>query len=343
MRKRAHESRPHGLRRRERPLLPQRQRGVALLIAILLVALGTMVAAAMAYNNAMTARRTLSDFSYDQALMITQGAEAYAAYGLWRIHKSDPNSTYPAQGWDKPLNDSPSPGVAVQASLEDLQGRFNLNDLVEDNGITPNRVAIGVFRRLLRLVGLQPHWAEDVVNWIDASPTPFFPEAPSNSAYLEMDPPYYTPNLPITSTSELLALPGFGRKRFDKIAPYITALPVGTGVNVCSASAVVLDAFLGARQFSVNPKQFAKDREASGQCFPKLQQFDKDIQNTPGTFIQSVPNGPALLSAMIGKQSSYFRLSTYVSAGPAEFAFYSLLYRDDSGKVRPLLLSDTPN
>ena len=33
------------------------QRGMALLVAILLVALGTMLAAAMAYENAMTARR----------------------------------------------------------------------------------------------------------------------------------------------------------------------------------------------------------------------------------------------------------------------------------------------
>ena len=114
-------------------------------------------------------------------------------------------------------------------------------------------------------------------------------------------------------------------------------------MNVCSASGIVLDAFLGARQYSVNPKQFAQVREAAGQCSPKPQQFTQEILTTPGARIATIPNGSVLLNALLGQQSSYFRLSTYVSAGSTEFAFYSLLYRDGSGMVRPLLLTDTPN
>lgn len=340
-------------RMRERPALARRQRGVALIIAILLVALGTMVAAALAYHNAMTARRTVANFSYDQALLITEGVEAYSAYGLWLVHKNDPSKTYPAQGWDRTLNDSPAPGVIVQATLEDLQGRFNLNDLVEDNGITPNPAAIGVFQRLLQSVGLQPRWADDVVNWIDRSPTPLFPEAASDSQYLEMDPPYYAPNRAITSTSELLALPGFGRERFDRIAPYITALPVGTPLNRCSASSIVLNAFLGHEEYP-DPKRFARQRKAAAGCFPTRQEFQAAYSNTtPGGTLNG--GGQLGLSAqtgqqqtilqMVGDQSSWFRLSTYVSSGSTEFAFYALLYRDTSGTglVRPILLSDTPN
>jgi general secretion pathway protein K len=319
---------------------------VALLIAILLVALGTMVAAAMAYNNAMTARRTIADFSYDQALLITEGLEAYSAYGLWLVHKNDPSVTYPAQGWDRPLNESPAPGVSVQASLEDLQGRFNLNDLVEDNGITPNPAAIGVFQRLLQSVGLAPHWADDAVNWIDRSPTPLFPQAASDSQYLETAPPYYEPNRPITSTSELLALPGFGRERFDRIAPYISALPVGTTLNICSASPIVLDAFLGHREYSADPKRFARDREAAGGCFPSLQEFQTAFSNMlPGGAFGGSSMTWTQIEPLIGDESSYFRLSTFVRAGTTEFALYSLLYQDDGddGKVLTVLRSDTPN
>ena len=58
------------------------QRGVALLTAILLVALATIVASALAYRNAMTARRGAASFAFDQALLFAQGAEALAAYAL---------------------------------------------------------------------------------------------------------------------------------------------------------------------------------------------------------------------------------------------------------------------
>ena len=350
MRQPPHESRLPGPRRRARALAPlaQRQRGVALLIAILLVALGTMVAAAMAYHNAMTARRTIADFSYDQALLITEGVEDYSAYGLWLVHKNDPNVTYPAQGWDQPLNESPAPGVSVQASLEDLQGRFNLNDLIESkgNGVTANLTALTVFQRLLAMVGLQPKWAEDVVNWIDTSPTPLFAQAASDSQYLEMAPPYYEPNRPITSTSELLALPGFGRERFEKIAPYITALPVGTTLNLCSASPIVLDAFLGHREYSVDPHRFARDREAAGGCFPSLKEFQTAFSNMlPAGAFGGASTTWTQIEPLIGDESSYFRLSTFVSAGSTEFAFDSLLYQDDGddGKVLTVLRSDTPN
>ena len=64
------------------PRSPARQRGIALLVAILLVALGTIIAAAIAYRSAMTARRATATFSFDEALLVGEGAEALAAYGL---------------------------------------------------------------------------------------------------------------------------------------------------------------------------------------------------------------------------------------------------------------------
>ncbi len=78
------------------------QRGMALLVAILLVALGTMLAAAMAYENAMTARRGAATYSFDEALLVQQGAEALAAFGLREVWRSDQQYTYTNQGWAKP-------------------------------------------------------------------------------------------------------------------------------------------------------------------------------------------------------------------------------------------------
>ena len=93
---------------------------------------------------------------------------------------------------------------------------------------------------------MDPKWADYIVDWIDKDTTPMFPDGAEDSVYMEMNPPYRTPNLPITSTSELMALPGFTRADFDRLAPYIVALPIGTQINVCSASPYVLDALTGA-------------------------------------------------------------------------------------------------
>ena len=72
----------------------------------------------------------------------------------------------------------------------------------------------------------------------------FFQGEDDLTAYLGQNPPYLTANQYVTSASEILALPGFGHDNYAKLAPYITALPPGTALNVCTASGYVLDAFL---------------------------------------------------------------------------------------------------
>jgi general secretion pathway protein K len=315
---------------------PQRQRGVALLVAILLVALGTIIAAAMAYSNAMTARRAAAAFAFDQALLVAQGAEAFAAYGLQQEVQQNQfqTSVYPGQAWSQPVGPTEvTPGVTLEASLEDLQGRFNINNLVETDGETPNRTAIAAFQRLLQELGMDAKWANYIVDWIDKDTVPMFPDGAEDSVYLEMNPPYRTPNLPITSTSELMALPGFTRADFDRLAPYIVALPIGTRINVCSASPRVLDALTGVVQFSAD-SQFQQQRADKG-CFPKQQEdFLPVVQD---------PNLKSALAQMTEQKSSWFRLTTFVNIGSAEFSVYTLLYQDQTGMVRPVMRSFTPD
>jgi general secretion pathway protein K len=325
---------------------PQRQRGVALLVAILLVALGTIIAAGMAYSNAMTARRTAATFGFDQALLIGQGAEAFAAYGLQQEVQQNQFQTYvyPGQAWSQPVGPREvTPGVTLEASLEDLQGRFNINNLVETDGETPNQTAIAAFQRLLQELGMDAKWANYVVDWIDKDTVPMFPDGAEDSVYMEMNPPYRTPNLPVTSTSELMTLPGFTRADFDRLAPYIVALPIGTRVNVCSASPQVLDALAGHVEYSADPQQFEKDRQDAGTCFPTQAQFLKnagDVQQGGGN--QS-PQQQGL-STLVAQTSAWFRLTTFVNIESAEFSVYTLLYQDPStGMVRPVMRSFTPD
>jgi general secretion pathway protein K len=312
---------------------PRSQRGIALLVAVLLVALGTILATTIAYENAMTFRRGGATYAFDQALLVQQAAEALAAYGLRLAHQADAQHTYPSQGWGQPVGPvEVVPGVMLTAQLEDLQGRFNLNNLVKEDG-TPDTTQVTAFQQLLEMLGLEPKWAGYMVDWIDRDIVPSVPDGAEDSVYMGQVPPYRTPNRYITSASELLALPGFGRDRYVTLAPYVTALPYGTNLNVCTAKGPVLDAYLGHGDFSSDPNGLAKNRAAASGCFPSLSDYQAAAQATVWKSI----------SSKMTMTSSYFRLTSLIAIGSSEFNLYSLLLQDPTGQVRPILRSYTPD
>lgn len=313
-----------GIRLERRP--PRaRERGVALLTAILLVALGTIIATTMGYKTAMTARRATGELGLDQSILISEAGEAIAGYALRESRTNYPQADAPGQPWSMPYGPvEVTDGVSLEAWLDDMQGRFNLNDLVTDAGVK-DASAIQAFESLLQIVGLEPKWAELMADWIDQDTVVDSPDGAEDSTYLGQVPPYRTANRQITSASELLALPGFGADRYGRLEPYVTALPRGTKVNLCTASGIVLDALVptGERQYStLDPKSLAEQR-ANG-CFPTVQEYQQSFASDPaaqGSFGMK----------MVGTQSDYFRLTSIVQIGSAQFYLYSLLHREQNG------------
>lgn len=305
-----------------------RQRGVALLTAVVLVALATTIAVAIGFSSAMTARRSTATFSVEQGLLFAEGAEALATYVL----KQDGNraeDSY-AEFWTKPYGPVEiAPEISLEAVILDEQGRFNLNTLLNDQGM-PDEDSLAVFQRLLELLELEPRWAPLLVDWLDDNVLPES-EGGEDSLYAAQSPAYRTANLTITSITELLQLPGFGRERYLKLAPYVTALPPeARTINICMASGVVLDALnaLSEKQrnaveySAMDPKQLTDSRARA--CFP--------AKNTLLTNI-----GGAKIATRISTTTDYFRLHTLISIGTTRFALYSLLQRDASGQIRPIL------
>ena len=62
-----------------RAQMHRRQRGVALITAVLIVALGTMLAASVFFRGYLDQRRSATLFALDQAYEVALGAEAWAA------------------------------------------------------------------------------------------------------------------------------------------------------------------------------------------------------------------------------------------------------------------------
>ena len=308
------------------PRFPRHQRGVALITAVLIVALATILAINVTFSGMLDQRRSASLFAFDQGYEVALGAEAWAADILKKDAQESQQDTL-AEAWAQALPPLPIDDNVgtIEGRLEDMQGRFNLNMLVNTDG-TPNTVTIPQFEKLLQLAGLEPTWASMIVDWIDDNAEPGFPDGAEDSTYMGEDPPHLAANMPITRASELLTLPGFGIERYRKIAPYITALPIPSKINPCTASGIVLDSMLNELNFSLMDLKDLANRRKDG-CFPTQQEFEQS-QLSNQEFKKS-----------LSVQSSYFRATIWVTIGTTQFTLYSLLNRGGGGVVRPVLRS----
>ncbi|MFT3905096.1 MAG: type II secretion system minor pseudopilin GspK [Steroidobacteraceae bacterium] len=309
----------------------QRERGIALLTALILVAIATALATAIGFRSALSARRAIGTFTVAQGLQYAAGAEAIAAYAL----KQDELNTSSKvdsldEDWAMPYGPTElDSGVTLEASLEDEQGKFNINNLVDLNGVADTN-AQAVFTRLLELLGMETKWSALLTDWIDTDVNPTLPDGAEDSSYAGQLPPYRTPNLRISSISELLALPGFGHDNYEKIKPYITALPGIRPINVCTAPGMVLDALsVDQQEYSLDTDALAK-RRASG-CFPTLAELKTSLGDTQ---YEKLTDGDYPL---IAETSSYFRLRSWITIGTTQFTLYSLMYRANNGTTRPIL------
>ena len=306
----------------------RRQRGVALITAVLIVALGTMLAASVFFRGYLDQRRSATLFALDQAYEVALGAEAWAADFL-RQDRQESDTDHPAETWAKPLPPLPlDDGGTVEGRLEDMQGRFNLNNLRTLEGAT-NEAAVEQLGRILEMLEIEPAWAAAIADWVDADSQPGFPDGAEDTVYTSLTPPHRAANMTITRTSELMVLDGFGAERYAKLAPFVSALPVGTPLNVCTAPGVVLDSLKeNVREFSLSPEDLAKRR--TERCFPDL----NDIQGWIGDDAEFNEKKNSLTES-----SKWFRANVWVTIGTTQFTLYSLLERAEQGPVRTILRS----
>jgi general secretion pathway protein K len=312
----------------------KRQRGVALITAVLIVALATMLAASVSFNGYLDQRRSANAFAMDQGFEVALGGEAWAADSLRRDKQQSGKTDDFTEEWATPIPPIPIEGGQFEGQLEDLQGRFNLNSLVaaqQGGKLVVDEAAVKRLERMLELLELEPKWAKLIADWIDTDIQPEFPDGAEDPTYTGLTPPYRTANMPLTRASELLAIAEFGLDRYRKLEPFVTALPIGTPINLCTASPELLDALVeGKRQFTMARENTAETRKQ--RCFPSKQDYESGLSADEK---QELVQGK-----VIDQTSSYFRSTIWVTIGTTQFTLYSLLYRSgNNGLVRPILRS----
>jgi general secretion pathway protein K len=301
------------------------QRGVALITAVVLVAIATVLATRVGTEAALDVRRTAGLGALNQGWHVALGAEAWAGEIL-RKDLQDSQRDELDEAWAQPLPPLPVDGGTIEGWIEDMQGRFNLNNLLRADGeVDP--VGVERFSRLLQLAGVDPRFAGALADWLDADTVERFPDGAEDGVYLSQVPGYRAANGPITTTSELMALPGFTLEDYARLRPHVAALPAGTRINVCTATPLVLAALVeGGTDFG-DAEALARNR-AEG-CFPQL----TDLQATLD------PDQYQRLAPAIAESSAWFRSVAVVSIGTSQLTLYSLMERNSAGGVRTVVRS----
>ena len=299
----------------------RRHRGVALITAMLISAIATMVAANLAWDNALDVRRTMVLLGRDQAVQVALGAESWV---ISILHQDMENSQTDHLGeiWASELPGLPIEGGDVFGSIEDLQGRFNINNLVDQEGRV-EKESLEQFQRLLTALGLDPRFAGITADWIDSNVDASFPDGAEDSIYTGMIPPYRTANQTLTSVSELAAIEGMDRATFRTLEPHIAALPGRTGINANTATVAVLQS-LDENMTLSDVEGLIQEREAGGFT---------EIETSFASLVT-----PDVLNRL-EESSQFFRLKVIVRIDTVRVTLYSVLQRGPNGTVTPVLRS----
>ncbi|HEY9197852.1 MAG TPA: type II secretion system minor pseudopilin GspK, partial [Gammaproteobacteria bacterium] len=199
------------------------QRGVALITALLVVALATVAAVAMASRQQLDVRRTANLLDGDQAYLYALGVESWARVVLARDARDNQVDKLD-EDWAKRLSPIAVPGGQVDGFVSDLQGRFNLNNLLTAEGQL-SEPDVRYFQRLLRVLELNEQLTVAVIDWLDPDFDTRFPEGAEDDYYLSTETPYRAANRKFQSISELRLVKGFTAEVWNKLAPFVSALP----------------------------------------------------------------------------------------------------------------------
>jgi general secretion pathway protein K len=292
------------------------QSGVALIVALLVVALATVMIAGLLDRGELALARTRNQSRETQAQSYALGLEAYAARVLVQVQAQNNAADTADAPWAVPLPPTPVPGGMITAAMSDLNGRFNLNNL---DPSVPNaadwRIKFGL---LLQALKLDPKLAGAVVAWMDNTAAT---SATSDAFYLSQPVPYRAAKRQFMHVSELRLVRGFDGDVYAKLAPHLAALPAGTPINVNTATAPVL--------MTLNRNMTLEMANALNQHghahYDQLSDLGKA---QPALRIECEP--------CYGTHSSYFLARGEITLDGLPFEFHSVMERRTGTGVRTL-------
>ncbi|HEX2561308.1 type II secretion system minor pseudopilin GspK, partial [Phenylobacterium sp.] len=204
------------------------EEGVALLTVLLLVAVMATLAVALLDDIRFSLRRTANAEAVGQARWYAIGAETLAKAQIARLNAAGGGRTTLQGGWHGRALRFPIEGGTIQARVTDGAACFNLNSVVQGAGEVLERREAGVrqFVSLTQALGVADgeRLAAALVDWID---TNILREGggAEDEAYAQGGAGWLTAATLLAEPSELRAVRGFEPAVYERLRPYVCALP----------------------------------------------------------------------------------------------------------------------
>jgi general secretion pathway protein K len=292
-------------------------RGVALITALLVVAIAALAATALLGSTRIAIQRTAALRDSEQAGWVARGVEAWVL-GILDKDRRDSQRDGLDEDWARPVDYLPVDHGHVRGAVVDLEGRFNLNNLLDPARAPEYRAQ---FERLVAALPAELQaprgLAAALADWADPDQNPTFPDGAEDSAYLGLAPPYRTADQPFTVVSELLAVRGVTPELYAALREMVSALPGTTTVNVNTAPEAVLRAL-------------SKSAPDEGKFRPFLERrAEQPVENRAEIFDRTGLAADA--APYVDVRSRHFQIQGEVFVGSSRVALYSLIRRPDAG------------
>jgi len=270
------------------------QRGVAVVLAMGVVALAALAAAAMLASQSTWARHAELTAEHMQAQALVHAGVDWAR-ALLSDDRRVSNVDHLGEPWALRLPPVPVDNGQLAGQIDDQQAAFNLNNLVRNGAVSPAQLA--QFHRLLEILGLPDALAGALTGWLR--------------------PPDPAPARTLMDVAELALVSGFDAAARTRLRPFVTALPRFTAVNVNTASPEVLAAVIEGLDLD-GARELAAQR---GRAY---------FRNR-ADFIARLPAGAVAGGNDVATSTDFFQASVRVTIGAAQARGTALLAREAAG------------
>lgn len=299
-----------------------RQRGVAIITALVVVAAATVAVSTMLWREAISVRKVENQAALGEARWLARSSIEWARLVLlqdartstvdhlgeiWALPLAETrvtedlgtqqaSTTRTSETSQTPFADNDA--AFVSGRMQDAQARLNLTGIMTGEQLDEQRVAM--LERLLVVLNLDKELAKPIAERMAGSPKV------TSTAML---------------TRELTGSGAMDASAAARLAPFVTVLPVPTPVNINTAPAEVLAACFPDLPLD-GARALARSRSQAW-----FNQVADAAARLPGTSAQT-PAGNVSIS------SNFFEVEGRVRVGRADLQIIALIERDAGGTTR---------
>ncbi len=310
-----------------------RQKGIALISVLLVFALASLLIGHLVTAAARDLQRSANYQGARQAFWYAMGGETLGRQILHEDYQQDIEADEELSdglidNWAQPLEEFEFDKGVLRLQINDLQARFNLNNLIDQEGAVDAKQQQQLVW-LLRVLDVPTNLATVIVDWLDEDQVTSS-GSKEDDLYLEKTPAFVSANTAMADVSELRQLDGMTTEYYQRLAPYVTALPKSTAaqasadskltsININTVSEQVFSSF--AANISLSQAQSELSRRLS-QKYTAQKPFSTSLFEDTSTKISYTSEYfEILVAANFDKRWSYLR---------------SVVHRDDKGTLTVL-------